>query len=173
MGVSAAIFFKAPQAVVAAVSTIGPEFNNLHPDVQARAMRVLEEANLEFKPDGFKVGIYEGWRTLDKQRQHKESGASQVADLRDSYHVWGLAVDFVFIDRFGRWSWLPDPGNPNNKGYRDPRWYRLGEIIKRHGFQWGGDWQWFDGPHAQLTLSNLAELKSRYADPLDYVSTFA
>lgn len=170
MGIIAAALYKAPN-IRQALSTAGPEFNNLHPRVQAAALAVIEDA----KAQGLSVGAFSGFRTLDEQRGLIEGGASRNSEPADSYHAWGLAVDFVFLDRLGRWTWLPDPNNPANKGYRDERWYRLGAIIEKNGFEWGGRWAWFDGAHAQMpSIARTADLKRIYAgDPSAYVRGFA
>lgn len=167
----AAALYKA-QDIRAALATVGPEFSNLHPQVQARAMQVLDAANAEFEADGYKVGIYEGWRDPATQARRIADGASGVTTPLASYHTWGLAVDFVFIDRFGRWTWLPDQKNPGNTAYRDPKWARLGAMIEAAGFEWGGRWRNFDGPHAQLPIVRTDQLRAAYATPADYIQTF-
>lgn len=167
VGIVAALYKKAP-SIRAALSQIGEPFNRLHPIVQQRAERVLDDAAAEFAADGLTVGVFEGWRDLDKQTQHIASGASFVAEPLNSYHVWGLAVDFVFIDHLGRWTWLEKaPGQGWDK------WDRLGAIIERHGFEWGGRWKRRDGPHAQAPdVARVASLRAGYADPLQFIETF-
>ena len=140
------------------LSTIGPKWANLHPDVQTRALEVLAIANDHFRDQGLRVGIFDGWRPESDQTKHIESGVSFVSSARRSYHVWGLAVDFVFIDAAGNWTWLPNPNNPADRGYRDSRWFELGAIIEGAGFEWGGRWSQFDGPHAQLPVRRTATL---------------
>lgn len=171
VGIAAALY-KA-QDIRAALATVGPEYSNLHPEVQTRAAQVLAAADAEFSGEGVKVGIYEGWRDPSTQAKRIEAGASGVATPLESYHPWGLAVDFVFIDRLGRWTWLPDPKNPNNKAYVDPKWNRLGALIESAGFEWGGRWRNFDGPHAQFPVVRTAQLRASFTDPIDYVRTFA
>lgn len=161
------------QDLRAALAKTGKGWNNLHPGVQERALKVLEESVPVFETSGLKVGIFEGWRDLDTQRARIADGASWVDDALNSYHPWGLAVDFVFLDRLGRWTWLPDPKNPNNKAYVDPKWYTLGTIIERAGFEWGGRWRSFDGPHAQLRVQNVAALKKNYGMPDKFIEKFA
>lgn len=169
LGMIAAALYKAPN-IRQALTTAGPEFNNLHPRVQAAALAVIENA----RAAGLTVGIYSGFRTLDEQRATMDAGASRTKNPQDSYHAWGLAVDFVFLDSLGRWTWLPDKQNPTNRGYRDSRWYTLGAIIERAGFEWGGRWAWFDGAHAQMpSIARPADLQARYSDPLQYVGQFA
>lgn len=172
MGAIAATLYRAPN-IRAALAQVGPGWQNLHPYVQSRAVSVIEESARVFAPKGLRVGMYEGWRDINTQKKRMQGGVSWVGDALNSYHPWGLAVDFVFIDRLGRWTWLPDPQNPQNTRYVDPRWYTLGEIIERDGFEWGGRWQNFDGPHAQLPVKKIAALKSTYGTPDKFIGTFA
>lgn len=139
-----------------ALSTTGESWARLHPDVQARALRVLRDAQAE----GLSVGIYEGWRDTATQARYIEQGVSKTS-VDGSYHVWGLAVDFVFLDGLGRWTWLPTADNTI-----DARWYQLGAIIERAGFEWGGRFKtFFDGPHAQLPLLTVNVLRTAYGSP--------
>lgn len=161
----AAALYKAPE-IRQALSTVGPSWDNLHPEVQRRALAVIADA----KAEGMNVGIFEAWRDPATQQRHIESGASFVTDTMSSYHVWGLAVDFVFLTPLGRWTWLDQDANDSNND--DARWWQLGEIIERHGFEWGGRWKKRDMPHAQLPLVRVAALKASYAQPLDYIGTW-
>ena len=165
----ALILFKG-KGVGASVNLNGAGWDNLHPQMQTLAKNVLRDANKAFKPQGLSVGIFEGWRTLDRQREVMSTGNSFVSNVMSSYHPWGLAVDFVFLDKAGNWTWEPFPKDecawyeifctdPNREA-----WNKLGEIIKSHGLEWGGDWTKFDGPHAQLTdLGRTSELKVTYS----------
>ncbi len=143
----------------ALLSLTGRGWDRLHPEVKRRALRVLERAHAE----GLPVGVFEGWRSAERQRELMRRGNSWVGDPDSSYHRWGLAVDFVFLDPFGRWTW--------DRPRAD--WEQLGRIIEAEGFEWGGRWRRFDGPHAQLPLLSIAELKDRYQVPERYVAEVA
>jgi hypothetical protein len=172
LGIAASVYKGAPAAVREKLSTLGPEFDNLHPDVRAKALRVLDEANKHFEGAGLRVGIHDGWRDVEESKANIVKGVSALRDPYNSYHVWGLAVDFVFLTKYGAWTWLPDPANPKNTAYRDKKWYELGEIIERNGFEWGGRWNSFDGPHAQLPIAKPVALRVSYGDPQKYIETF-
>lgn len=62
------------------------------------------------------------------------------ADYDESYHVWGLAIDFVPVD-------------PNGKTRYDayPRYVKCAEVAEKIGFEWGGRWKGPDKPHLQYT----------------------
>ena len=158
------------------LSMTGEGWNKLDPVVQEKAANVLHDANKLFKPQGLSVGIFEGYRTKARQRDVMASGNSEVSDPYRSYHTWGLAVDFVFLSQLGGWTWEPYPGQTcdwYNVFCSDPNrtaWESLGEVIKSHGFEWGGDWKTFDGPHAQYTgYGRTSNLLSEFKDPEKFI----
>lgn len=95
----------------------------------------------------------EGRRTPGKVVTHAKGG--------ESYHNFGLAVDFALQLENGNVIWdIEYDGNGN--GQSD--WFEVAEIAKELGFQWGGDWRGFkDYPHLQmdfgLTINDLQEGK--------------
>jgi peptidoglycan L-alanyl-D-glutamate endopeptidase CwlK len=95
--------------------------------------------------------VIEGLRTIERQRELFERGASRTMNSR---HLTGHAVDV----------WPIDPATQRRVHHADPQerdrmlWMhlrRVAEIVKRvardMGVQidWGGDWGW-DGPHFEL-----------------------
>jgi hypothetical protein len=150
----AALYLWKGRNIRAELTMTGSAFDGLHEDVKRMTSEVLRAAWAA----GLPVGIYEGLRTRDDQQAAIDSGASKVSDPDSSYHRWGLAVDFVFLNRLGGWTWEPENGMDD--------WQRLGQIIKRAGFQWGGDFKtFFDGPHAQYPLMSIGQLKAAYGSP--------
>lgn len=74
----------------------------------------------------------------------------------DSMHNYGLAVDIVLMVA-GKPVW--DIKTDYDKDGRSD-WMEVVDIFKRYGWEWGGDWKFFDAPHFQKTLGhNIAELK--------------
>lgn len=169
---SAASLWQA-QNIRAAMTKLGKGWTNLHPEVKRRAELVIRDANKEFEKDGLKIGAFEGWRTIPRQLSLMSGGTSWVGDPLSSYHPWGLAVDFVFINKLGLWTWTPNYECGWWNPFCDTPWERLGAIIKKHGFEWGGDWKNFDGPHAQLPIRRTSQLKVMYNGPSDFIRTFA
>lgn len=89
--------------------------------------------------------VLEGLRTLERQKQLVQQGASQTLDGR---HLTGHAVDIAPLGDDGKVSW------------HWPLYHRLAAIVKRAAqdegvvVEWGGDWRRFkDGPHWQLPES--------------------
>ena len=130
------------------------KWSNLHPEVKSRALQVLEKAENAFKDTEYTLHIFDGWRDLKEQSDYINGGTSFVNSALNSYHPWGLAVDFVFKDSRGNWTWEPGKDcafyDLSCHG-TDWFWSKLGEIIESVGFEWGGRWKSFDGPHAQYT----------------------
>ena len=155
------------------LSRLGPTWTRLHDEVQRRAINVISNAAGEFAGDALTVGPFEGWRSVANQEREILEGDSFVTQPLRSFHPWGLAVDFVFIDARGNWTWLPDPNNPNDRRFVDPKWHRLGAIIERHGFGWGGRFSSFDGAHAQLPIMPIDGLLANYGTPDSWLNAEA
>lgn len=109
------------------------------PLVQRKADAVVTEMARRGHP----VRLVEGYRSFERQTELYNQGRTNDlpivtnAKAGESYHNYGVAVDFVF----------------RREGYNasDSLWQLLGEVGKRQGFEWGGDWTGFvDRPHFQL-----------------------
>ncbi len=108
--------------------------DGLHPDLKKVMNQAILATDLDFT-------VLEGVRTLERQKQMVETGASTTLNSR---HLDGHAVDIApFVGGEVRWDW--------------PLYYRLAVIVKAAAkevgvpIEWGGDWKTFkDGPHWQL-----------------------
>ena len=108
--------------------------DGLHPDLKKVMNQAILATDLDFT-------VLEGVRTLERQKQMVESGASTTLNSR---HLDGHAVDIApFVGGEVRWDW--------------PLYYKLAVIVKAAAkevgvpIEWGGDWKTFkDGPHWQL-----------------------
>lgn len=137
----------------------------LHPLIVEGARATINEA----KARGFIVAIHSGLRTAEDQNKLYSLGRTIVnpdgksdskplgniitnADAFDSWHNFGLAIDLVFKDSKGNWTW--------NKTARE--WAELGVVGEMFGMEWGGHWTKFpDFPHFQKRgqLKNIYEAK--------------
>ncbi len=163
------LMFRNRAALMDAAIKLSDKWSKLNPEVKTRSLRVLDRAAIEFEGTGYTVHIFDGWRPISAQKEHIASGASFVTNPASSYHVWGLAVDFVFKDHLGNWTWEPGADcsffDLTCHG-TDWYWDRLGEIIEQAGFEWGGRWRNFDGPHAQLTsFGTTQQLIAQHGTP--------
>ncbi|WP_010269124.1 M15 family metallopeptidase [Paenibacillus senegalensis] len=132
----------------------------LHPVVDEKQKELVELA----QAIGISVLITDGFRSIEEQDAIYEQGRTTdgpiVTNARggDSYHNYGLAVDFALITRGGEVVWDMDyDGNGN--GVSD--WMEVVELAKQLGFSWGGDWSSFpDYPHLQMDFGlSIRDLK--------------
>ncbi len=84
-----------------------------------------------------------------------------------SYHNYGLAIDIVLIiDKDGNgsheaasWDVMTDFDGDGRSDWRE-----VVSIFKRYGWEWGGDWKFYDAPHFQKTLGySIADLQGLHA----------
>lgn len=83
-----------------------------------------------------------------------------------SYHNYGLAIDIVLLldrDGDGRYteaSW-DTKSDFDSDGVAD--WMEVVKVFKEYGWEWGGDWKFYDAPHFQKTYSkSINELYKLY-----------
>ncbi|MDO3412627.1 M15 family metallopeptidase [Saccharibacillus sp. CPCC 101409] len=105
---------------------------------------------------GIEVAITSDYRSSEEQdrlyRQGRQDPGSIVTNARggQSYHNFGLAVDFALRDSRGNIVWDMEMDR-NGSGQSD--WMEVVAIAKRLGFDWGGDWNDFpDYPHLQMDM---------------------
>ena len=137
-----------------------PPVTALHPVVAAKMNELIKET----KKSGITILITDGFRSQLEQDvlyQQGRSGDGQiVTNVKggDSYHNYGLAIDFALRTSKGKVIWdLEYDGNHN--GQSD--WMEVVAIAKSLGFTWGGDWSSFkDYPHLQMDFGySIKELK--------------
>ena len=79
-----------------------------------------------------------------------------------SYHNYGLAVDIVLLvdkDANGTYESALWDVKSDFDGDNKSDWMEIVAIFKRHGWEWGGDWKFYDAPHFQKTLGkSIVEL---------------
>lgn len=105
------------------------EVDLLLPDLQDKVKAILLELS------GY-WNVWETKRGLCRQTKLMQKG---VTPRMDSKHLIGAAVDFACWDKeTGKASW-------------DCEWSTLGNICKRHGLIWGGDFPTLNDPgHCEL-----------------------
>lgn len=65
-----------------------------------------------------------------------------------SMHNYGLAIDIVLIrDGSALWDVKSDLD-----GDGKPDWIEIVNIFKSYGWEWGGDWKFYDAPHFQKSF---------------------
>ncbi len=150
------------------------KWTGLDPEVKKRALVVLENAEIAFSDTPYTLHIFDGKRSIEKQLEYMGKGTSFVSNALRSYHPWGLAVDFVFKDESGNWTW--EPGKDcafYDLTCHGQNWYwdTLGEIIEAAGFEWGGRWKNVDAPHAQYVgKGRTRDLIAEYQTPENFTN---
>ena len=129
-----------------------PAPSGLHPIVEEKQNELIQAA----EEIGITIVITDGFRSIDEQNILHSQGRSESGNIvtyaegGESYHNYGLAIDFALKMEDGDVVW--DIERDDN-GNGDPDWFEIAEIGKELGFDWGGDWQRFkDYPHLEMTF---------------------
>lgn len=119
------------------ITDANDKFYMLHPAFVDLVKQFLKSCEL----NKLSVGITAGYRSFEEQNKLFLK-RPKVTNAKGgfSWHNYGLAVDVVYRDKKGKFTW--DDNLP---------WDKLGELGKAVGLEWGGDWQFKDRPHFQLT----------------------
>ena len=94
-------------------------------------------------------------RTFQEQDELFKQGRSKPGKIvtnakgGQSYHNYGLAIDFCLIINGKEASW---DSITDFDGDRIADWMEIVRIFKAHGWEWGGDWRFKDLPHVQKTF---------------------
>ena len=120
--------------------------------------RKLQDVMYEMAIDGYPMIVVEGKRSCAKQNElYNRVPKVTNAKCGYSFHQYGVAVDCIFIVY----------------GYNAPEWLwqKYGNIAKKYGFEWGGDWTSFpDRPHIQLTFEyDINDFKNQLVDYSRYL----
>lgn len=124
----------------------------LHPVVEEKKHALIEQA----EEIGIQVVITDTVRTMEEQAALYAQGRTEegnivtYAEAGESYHNYGLAIDYALEDADGNLIWdIEYDGNENG----EPDWFEVADIAKELGFEWGSDWERFqDYPHLQMTF---------------------
>lgn len=134
--------------------------DELNPIVEENKNTLIDQAALGH----IELVITEGVRSVNKQNQLYEQGRTKNGNIvtyakgGESYHNYGLAIDYALKDADGNIIWDIDYDG-NNNGKSD--WFEVAEMAKKIGFEWGGDWNGAkDYPHLQMTFGlSINQLK--------------
>ncbi|WHY73028.1 M15 family metallopeptidase [Fictibacillus enclensis] len=137
----------------------------LHPVVEKDKDELIKRA----KARGISIVITDGFRTFDDQDKLYAKGRSEKGDIvttvrgGESYHNYGLAIDFALRTANGDVVWdLQRDSNRNGKA----DWMEVVAIAKDLGFSWGGDWEFKDYPHLQKDFGlSIEDLKNGERPP--------
>ncbi|WP_084134432.1 M15 family metallopeptidase [Paenibacillus harenae] len=145
-----------------------PPVAELHPVVLAKQKELLAET----AKIGISVLITDGFRSSEEQdslyAQGRTADGAVVTQVQggNSYHNYGLAIDFALRTKEGEVVWdMKYDGNRNGEA----DWMEVVAAAKRLGFSWGGDWDNFpDYPHLQMDFGyTIRQLKRGLRPPVE------
>lgn len=130
------------------------DINLLHPDLQNIVSKFLKEC----EENGLIVKTTDTFRDKNEQNTLYAQGRTEVGKIVTnvkypfSNHNWGIAFDFCRNDGKGAYN-----------DY-DNFFYKVGQIGKKYGLIWGGDWKELqDKPHFEyLKYGNAQILNQKY-----------
>lgn len=136
--------------------------NTLHPLIRAQALEVFTEVTLRLTGRA-KCRITFALRTMAEQQVLYNQGRTPESKKKkepivtnaapgQSYHNWGLAVDFALIidEKVASWDAKTDWDKD-----RQADWMEVVQVFKSYGWDWGGDWVTFkDMPHFEKRTIN-------------------
>lgn len=128
------------------------EDRGLQPSVAKQTAELVQRA----ADKGINIRITDDYRSFEEQDELYAQGRSAPGPIvtnakgGQSYHNYGLAIDYALELDNGQVSWDTEyDGNGNSKS----DWFEVARIGKDLGFEWGGDWEDFkDYPHLQMTF---------------------
>lgn len=126
----------------------------LHPKVREEAGKIYDEicdaltgrAMCRF---GFTLRTFAEQNELYAQGRTKPGHIVTKAKGGLSMHNYGLAIDIVLIIDGKTASW-DVKGDFDGDGKSD--WMECVTIFKQYGWEWGGDWKFYDAPHFQKSF---------------------
>lgn len=122
----------------------GPNMNNTFTGMAHDTLRAVRREGMDMgaAPQG-------AFRSFEEQNRLYAKGRTapgkRVTGARggESWHNYGVAADIAFNNEAGNITW------PENGDY-GRMWTRYGEIAKKQGLRWGGDWTGLvDRPHIE------------------------
>lgn len=146
-----------------------PMPTEIHPLVAEKRDQLVQKAAQK----GIRIVITDDFRSAEEQDElyarGRSTGGTVVTHVEggESYHNYGLAIDFALQLKDGRVVWdLERDDNKNGKS----DWMEVVQIGKELGFEWGGDWIGFkDYPHLEMDFGlSIRELQYGERPPVNH-----
>lgn len=149
----------------------------LHPKLREEALAIYEEICSQLKGKAMCRFAYSLRTNAEQDALYNQKPKVTNAKGGESYHNYGLAIDIVLIiDKDGNGSFETAAWDVKSDfdGDGQSDWLEVVNIFKRYGWEWGGDWKFYDAPHFQKTLGytimNLQGLaKNKHFDSNGYL----
>jgi peptidoglycan L-alanyl-D-glutamate endopeptidase CwlK len=147
----------------------------LHPKLRDEALVIFNEINEKLTGD-WKCRFSSTLRTFKEQEDIYAIGRTKPGSIRTkakpgySFHNYGLAIDIVLVNqKSASWDIKADF---DGDGKAD--WLEAVAVFKKYGWEWGGDWKFFDAPHFQKafgkSIKQLFDLYSKGNMSNNYVN---
>ena len=121
----------------------------LHPLLREEGMKIYKE----ILSNNIEVRFTNVLRTFAEQGKLYAQGRSTEGRIvtnagpGQSYHNYGLAIDFCLITNNGKTVSWDRSVDLDRDGKKD--WEEVVQVFKKYGWTWGGDWRFKDYPHFQ------------------------
>lgn len=147
-----------------------PAPTKLNPIVEKNKDNLIDQATTI----GIDVVITEKWRSTKQQNALFAQGRSKSGNVvtyakgGESYHNYGLAIDYAVRNEDGDVIWdTTYDGNKNGES----DWFEIAKIAKDLGFEWGGDWIKFkDYSHLQMDFGlSISQLRKGLRPNMDNI----
>lgn len=137
----------------------------LHPKLRNEVTFLVNQANAALTKHS-EMRITHTLRTFEEQAalyaQGRTKPGKKVTNAKagQSYHNYGLALDFCLLINDTQVSW---DLKRDWDGDKIADWMEVVKIFRNAGWEWGGTWKFQDNPHFQKTFGlNWREYLSRY-----------
>lgn len=128
------------------------KISKLHPKLRNEVLQIIK--NLIEKE--VNIRIVQGLRTFDEQHKlYLQKPKVTNADAGQSYHNYGLAVDFCLLvdkDKNGTFESISWNLNEDLDNDKKKDWMEVVEEFEKFGWTWGGYWKFKDNPHFEKTF---------------------
>lgn len=132
----------------------------LHPKLREEALKAYEDvckvltgkAMCRFS---YTLRTFAEQDALYAQGRTKPGNKVTNAKGGESYHNYGLAFDIVLmVDKDGNGTFESAEWDTKTDfdGDNVADWMEVVKVFKMYGFEWGGDWKFYDAPHFQKTF---------------------
>lgn len=129
----------------------------LHPAIIDAVREAVDFANRVIS-EHITIRIVQGYRSFQEQNilfaQGRTKPGKIVTKARagQSFHNYGLALDFCFLVDGKELSWDTEKDFDYDK---IPDWHEVVNVFEKAGFEWGGSWKTIkDYPHLQKTYEH-------------------
>lgn len=136
----------------------------LHPKIREEVTNLYDDICLALNGKAF-CRFTHTLRTFAEQNelyaQGRTKAGSKITNAKGgySYHNYGLAIDIVLVT--GNAASYDTKKDFDGDGKAD--WIEVVNVFKQYGWEWGGDWKFYDAPHFQKTFGySVRDLLSLY-----------